>query len=289
MQLIEWPQFFEKTLSPQCDSFAEIFPAGNSSAVTVGIFDGVHLGHKALIEQVVSHNGTVPVVVTFRQSHHKKARGREHSGDILSFFQKMFVFENLGVSITIVIDFSDSFRHMSGAEFLRILSEHCGMSFMAVGSNFRCGYRLDTDAQAILEFNDKLGIKTSIVQPLTEAGVPVSSSRIRAAIAGGRLRDAEVMLGRPFAVDLSGALTGELAGASVSSAGKVSHCGITYDIAGQGRILPPPGRYKVLLFDKSHDSKSAGTPAEILVEKGNVIIGGDLAGASLERAEFLSL
>ncbi|MDR1803480.1 MAG: FAD synthetase family protein [Treponema sp.] len=274
MQIIEWPQFLEDT-SPL---------KGKSFAVTVGIFDGVHLGHRALIEAVVSQKErTVPVVITFRQGRYKKAVGVEkhYPGDILSFRQKMAIFESLGVAITIVVEFSESFRKMSGKEFLRILCEHGNMVFMAVGSNFRCGYRLDTDALAIQDFNSQRNIQTQIVQPLTEDGKTISSSQIRSAITCGKLREAAAMLGRPFTVDL---FETDIHANDDLTAGDY----LAYEVAGQGRLLPPPGRYEVLLLDKDCDH-SAGTPAEIRVEKGSILISEEDADAGIfhEYVEFL--
>jgi len=252
MLVIEWSQFLEEALPF----------GGKPSAITVGVFDGVHRGHKALIEQVVSQKEhAVPVAVSFKQ------------GDILTLRQKMAVFERLGVSITVIIEFSESFRRMRGADFLRILQEHGKMSFMAAGSNFRCGYQLDTDALTIKKLNADRNISTSIVQPLTEGGRPISSSHIRAAIARGRLKEANEMLGRPFTVDLSGAAVSHRDG------------GTAYDIAGRGGILPPPGRYKVLLLDKNCD-ESAGKPVDITVEDGNIIITENLTGVFPEYVEF---
>ena len=260
MQVIEWPQFLEET-SPL---------KGKPFAVTVGIFDGVHRGHKALIEAIVSQKErAVPVVITFRQGRYKKAigGGKDYPGDILSFRQKIAIFESLGITLTIVVEFSESFRRMRGTEFLRILSEHGNMIFMAVGSNFRCGYRLDTDALAIQEFNSRLNIQTRIMQPFTEDGKPISSSQIRDAITCGRLREAATMLGRPFTVDLPGDdLTAD---DDLAAAGYAA-----YDAAGQGRVLPPPGKYRVLLLGKDFDH-SAGVPAEIMVAEGSILIRND--------------
>jgi len=266
MLVIEWSQFLEEALPL----------GGNPSAITVGVFDGVHLGHKALIEQVVSQKKhAVPVVVCFRQSQHKEKNrdGREYPGDILTIRQKMDVFGSLGVSITIIIEFSEPFMRMRGADFLRILQEHGKMKFMAVGSNFRCGYQLDTDALTIKKLNAGLDIQTCIVEPLAEGGQPVSSSQIRAAIAQGNLKEANVMLGRPFTVDLFGVSVSHTAG------------GAAYDIAGRGGILPPSGKYQVLLLEKNCE-QSAGKPAEITIEDGSLIIAENLTGVFPEYVKF---
>jgi riboflavin kinase/FMN adenylyltransferase len=259
MKIIEWPEFLEETLPF----------GGKTSAITVGVFDGVHRGHKVLIERIVRHEGSVPAVITFRQSRYKKDRRlQEYPGDILSFRQKMAIFEDLGVHVVIVVEFSESFRRMSGAEFFRILLEHGRMSFLAVGSNFRCGYQLDTDAPLLREFTAEHNVPTDIVQPLTEASRPISSSELRSAIIRGKLKDAGIMLGRPFTVDLGGA--------SVSR----SACGITYDITGLGRVIPPPGKYQVVL----KNDRLVKKPAEILIENGAIIV--DDPDAHPEYVEF---
>ena len=183
MHLIKWQQFLETGL-PLNDK-----PA----SVTIGVFDGVHRGHRALIERVVSHNTEyVPVVFTFRENHKTGSREQE---DIQSFKERLTVFERLGIQITVVIDFTEEFRRMPGIEFLRILLEHGKVGFFAVGSGFRCGYQLDTDATAIERFFALRSIPVEIVPQVMEGELPISSSRIRAAIADGDTLKAQAMLG----------------------------------------------------------------------------------------------
>jgi riboflavin kinase/FMN adenylyltransferase len=178
----DWLQFTEKGL-----------PLENKlTSVTVGVFDGVHRGHQALIERVVSHNPDyIPVIFTFRQNH--KTQDAVHS-----FQQKLAIFERLGVKITVAIDFTESFRNMPGIEFLETIFKHGNIGFFAAGSGFRCGYQLDTDAEAIQKFFNFRGIPAEIVPEVTEGSLPISSSRIRTCISGGNLQLAESMLGRPY-------------------------------------------------------------------------------------------
>jgi len=182
MQVIEWRQFLEDGLP--CKE--------KLSSMTIGVFDGVHRGHRSLIEKVVSHNADyTPVVITFRQNHKKS----EHAHDIQTFRQKIEVLESMGVKITVVIEFTESFMRMPGIEFLEILLKHGNIGFLVVGSNFHCGYRLDTDAAAIQESFASRNIPLEIVPEVLEGGLPISSSRIRAAIANGDFPLAEKMLG----------------------------------------------------------------------------------------------
>jgi riboflavin kinase/FMN adenylyltransferase len=191
MKIIEWPRFLENGIP-----FRGKPPEQKFISVTIGVFDGVHRGHRCLIERVVSHNADyTPVVVTFRQNHKT-----EETGSLQTFHQKIEVLEQLGIKITLAIDFTESFRRMAGIEFLEILLKHGRIGFFAVGSAFRCGYRLDTDADAIQKFFSSHNIPSEIVPEVMEDGLPISSSRIRSAIAGGDFALAEKMLGRPLSM-----------------------------------------------------------------------------------------
>ena len=228
--MIEWPQFLENGLPAACTS------------MTIGVFDGVHRGHQALIERVVSHNeGNMPVVITFRQNH----KGEKYAGNIQTFRQKTAMFERLGLKITIVVNFTESFRHMTGIEFLELLLKHGKIGFFAVGANFRCGYGLDTDAAAIQRFFTSRDIPVEIVPEVMEDSQPISSSRIRSAIVSGNLLRAQAMLGHPYTLDLMGL---------------------------PESVLPPPGEYQVILHEKLPDRRSRGTKAAILIEKETVRI-----------------
>ncbi|MCL2601733.1 MAG: FAD synthetase family protein [Treponema sp.] len=269
MQIIEWQEFLLNPLPLNGKS---------SAAITVGVFDGVHRGHQALIRQVVERaDDSVPVVVTFKHSGFKKSGANGHGayqGNIVSFRQKMALFEHLGIAVTVVIEFCDSFSRTSGDDFLRILHEQGKMSFLTVGSNFRCGYQLDTDARAIQAFTSSRGIPAVIMPILAEGAVQISSSHIRAAIARGELQTAEAMLGYPFTVDLSG-------GATVADAGGA----FVYSIASRGCILPPPGTYAVNLLG---EQSGTSVKIEVCVDKGNIILAKNALPENVcfEYAEF---
>ncbi|MDR2964244.1 MAG: FAD synthetase family protein [Treponema sp.] len=182
MQIINWNEFLERGL-----------PSGKAS-MTVGVFDGVHKGHKALIEQILPKNvrNTVPVVITFREPVYKSEK---IPFIIQSFEEKAAALEALGVEVLIVIDFTEDFSRMTGREFLETLLAHAEIGFFAVGSNFRCGCGLDTDAKAIRDFFTDKGIPVEIVPEVLYNGFPISSSRIRTALAEGDIELAEVLIG----------------------------------------------------------------------------------------------
>jgi riboflavin kinase/FMN adenylyltransferase len=149
---------------------------------------------------------------------------------------------------------------MAGIEFLEILLKHGGIGFLVVGNNFRCGYRLDTKADEIQRFFASHNIPVKIVPEVMENSLPISSSRIRSAIISGDLSRAQAMLGYPYTIDLAD----------------------TQDI-----VLPPPGKYQVLLRSEDSLFEDSGTKAEIFIEDRTVRIPETLADSHWGFAEFL--
>ena len=192
MNIINWDQFIKTGLALTAQMK---HCANRKSSMTVGVFDGVHLGHQALLRQVVLHNaGYVPVVVTFRQN----PKANNGQKDILNFKQRLEMLENIGIQIAVVIDFTEDFKRMPGAEFLEILLRLGNPGFFTVGSNFRCGYKLDTNAEKIKSFFASCNIPAEIIPEVMEGSSPISSSRIRTAIAAGDMQLAEKMLNRQY-------------------------------------------------------------------------------------------
>ncbi len=171
LRVIEWPSFLDDSPPDFC------------SAMAIGVFDGVHLGHQALIERIV-RRGPNPTVVTFRENPKKvlsRIAGTETSGqykrNIYSLKQKIEIFDSLGVKFLVLIDFSEEFSKLKGREFLDLLGNNGKMAFLAVGSNFRCGFAQDTDAVLAKKVNEEKGIPTELIMPVYSAGSrPVSSS-----------------------------------------------------------------------------------------------------------------
>jgi len=194
MQVIDWEQFLKNGLPLN----------EKKTSMTVGIFDGVHLGHQALLKRVVSYNADyIPVVLTFKDNHKTKiSEDTDNYKDIQSFKERIDKFKSLGIQITIVIDFNEEFKHMPGIEFLKLLLNHGSVGFFAAGSNFRCGFKMDTNAEAIKKFFASHNVCAEVVPdvcyPLDDSkgSKPISSSRIREAIAAGNIELAEKMLER---------------------------------------------------------------------------------------------
>ena len=175
-------------------------PCRQALALTIGVFDGVHRGHQALIQKVLDiagrgNNPRAATVVTFRQHPLSVLNPAAFAGDIFTLEQKLRAFEELGVEQTILIDFSGDFSTISGRDFISLLIQGRPASFIALGRNFRCGFRQDTGAPEIQATASALGIETWIASPLMDGEMPVSSSRIRRALASGDFAEARRLLG----------------------------------------------------------------------------------------------
>lgn len=207
-----------------------------AAAATIGVFDGLHLGHAALVRRVVEKApGLVPVAFTFK-GNPKRQTGR-HAGlaDLFSLRQRLEALDAAGLALCVLIDFSGNFSKLAGSEFVSILVESFGVRSFVIGSDFRCGYRHSTDAPALRLAAGGLGAETDIVDPVSLGGSPVSSSRIRAAVTEGRTDLALAMLGRPYTVDLRDSRIVPVDGNDVVS------------LAGLGVAVPREGIYGVTL------------------------------------------
>jgi len=249
MHILEWDNFVREGIAGP----------GNAAktAITVGIFDGVHRGHRVLIDKIISHDSNfLPVIITFKNTPKKTG---SYTGDIISFRHKLEIFEELGVALVITADLNESFRHIGGTEFLRILQEQGRMGFLTVGSSFRCGFRQDTDAAAIRQLNAEKNIPAEIAGILTENGLPISSSRIRDAVSKGRFREAENMLGRPYVLDLRNA---------DFPAGSNADGFLRVNAGSLGYVLPPQGTYNV----KLHLTNGIKIHSEVCLEGGFIYV-----------------
>ncbi|MDR0723530.1 MAG: FAD synthetase family protein [Treponema sp.] len=247
------------------------------TAMTIGVFDGIHRGHQALIAKTLQ-KGFIPTVITFRQSPKRILSPKTYGGDIVSLAQKLVIFEDLGVSQTILIDFSENFSTLKGQEFIDALIRQGKLAYLVIGSNFRCGYRLDTDAARISAMNADRGIITEVVPPVEEDALPVSSSRIRAAIVAGDFIRARASLGRNVAIDVGGI-------PSISGTE-----GLVFDFTASYRVIPPEGRYKVVVYEQRGKNAGKGTEVEITVDAGKICIPSDgRVPSQVGYIEFVSL
>ena len=171
--------------------------------VAVGTFDGVHVGHQALISRAVSlarEAGASAVVFTF-QNHPLSVLAPERAPSALtSSRERRRIFEALGVDLVVEERFTPELASLSAEDFLARLADTLAPRAIVVGENFSFGAGGRGTPDFLLARGKAMGIGVEKVPLLRRAGETVSSTRIRALLSAGDLRFAGELLGRPFAL-----------------------------------------------------------------------------------------
>ncbi len=168
------------------------------TAVCIGKFDGVHMGHKKLIEKVVAQKsaGLIPTVFTFDPSPEELFSG-VHSNPIYTRFRKQELLEELEIELVIEYPLTFETAAVDPVEFVeKILVESLHMRYIAAGPDLSFGKGGKGDKAVIEGLSLRLGYKVEIIDKVEYEGEDISSSRIREAIDRGELNRAERMLGR---------------------------------------------------------------------------------------------
>lgn len=183
----------------------ESYPAGAAAVVgTIGNYDGVHLGHQAILRSVVdaarrAERGSV--LITFEPHPLTVVAPERKPRLIQTRRQKLERLEASGLDAVLILRFDADLASLSGEEFFsQVLSGPVRFEAIHVGSNFRFGRRREGDVDMLRVLGERHGFGVVAVSPMTlERGV-VSSSAVRKAIEDGEVGLATEMLGRPYAL-----------------------------------------------------------------------------------------
>ncbi len=167
------------------------------TAVTIGVYDGVHLGHQHVLRSLEAF-GLPVVVATFRQ-HPISVIHPDSAPPLLTTVERRLeLLADYGVAAVALIDFDDDFRRLAAEEFVEnLLVARLQARRVAVGSGFRFGYRQLGDVALLRTLGNRHGFAIDDVNILEE-GVPVRSTVIRALLREGHVATAGRLLGRPF-------------------------------------------------------------------------------------------
>lgn len=178
------------------------------TAITVGNFDGLHLGHQKILHSVRERaraTGLRAAVITFDPHPMRVLRPDRAPQMIQTLSQRLAGFEQMGLDAALVLRFDQALSLVSAEEFIeRILVGGLRAGAILVGANFRFGHRGAGDVRLLGEFGKRDGFDVEIVPPVEVGGQIVSSTAIRGAVASGDVAGAIPLLGRAFS------LTGEI-------------------------------------------------------------------------------
>ncbi len=220
------------------DRLEEVPSAVRGGAVTIGNFDGVHLGHARIIDRLVAKArqvGGAAVVFTFDPPPVRLLRPQEAPAPLSWTARKVALLAGLGVDAVIAFPTTRQFLQLSARQFFEeIVVRRLAAQAMVEGANFFFGRDRSGDIQTLARFCTEAGIALEVVEPVVVDGEVVSSSRIRQLVAAGQVRKAARLLGRPY----------RIRGQVIRGAGRGKRLGFpTANLDGITTLVPAEGIY----------------------------------------------
>ena len=173
------------------------------TVVTIGAFDGLHIGHQKIISEAVrsaEEMGGESAVVTF-DPHPSTVLSRNPQSLLLSLSKKLSMLESFGVDVCLIINFSRSFRELSPHDFvMKTLAGHLKAKLIVIGFNYVFGKGRKGNAEFLSETGKKYGFEVRQVEPVRADGETVSSTRIRQLVREGNVERTGAFLGRAYEI-----------------------------------------------------------------------------------------
>ncbi len=174
------------------------------SVVTIGTFDGIHLGHSDIINYVVSEaeeKNAESFVVTFEPHPRIVVQGNGDIKILTALEEKAALFEKLNVKNLLVIEFNREFAQISYDEFVKsYLIDRINAEHLVIGHDHHFGKNRGGNEESLLNLSKSLGYRLTVIPAVSVDGIQVSSSKIRNALEAGNLESANRMLGRNYSV-----------------------------------------------------------------------------------------
>jgi riboflavin kinase/FMN adenylyltransferase len=171
--------------------------------VSIGNFDGVHLGHRALIDRchALSSTGDAVAVVTFEPLPRAYFDPASAPQRLSSPVERIRLLDGAGVDLVWTMRFGQALAQVGAEDFVReVLVEELGARHVVTGDDFRFGHRREGDLQMLRELGQRYGFASLVVATVMQGGRRVSSGAVREALAAGDFGAAAEMLGRPYAI-----------------------------------------------------------------------------------------
>jgi riboflavin kinase/FMN adenylyltransferase len=171
--------------------------------VTIGTFDGIHLGHKALLERLCAHASRLSrpaMVLTFEPMPREYLRPENPPARLTSWRERWHILGSCCIDYMCVLRFDERLRNLSGESFAGLLASQLHAHLVVVGHDFRFGRNGQATASSLAASGSMLGFGVDVVPPVLERGERVSSSAVREALSRGDFELATSWLGRPYSM-----------------------------------------------------------------------------------------
>jgi riboflavin kinase / FMN adenylyltransferase len=171
--------------------------------VTIGTFDGIHLGHQALLQRLEEHAARLSaptVLLTFEPTPREYLAPDAPPARLTSFRERWRVLGGMGLGYLLLLRFGEGLRNLSGEDFAGLLAREVGAKAIVVGHDFRFGCNGEATAPMLADAGRRLGFEVDVVPPVMLDGARVSSSGVREALGRSDFALAGRWLGRPYSM-----------------------------------------------------------------------------------------
>lgn len=175
---------------------------GREASIALGNFDGVHLGHAAVVRAAHAARPDVPrAVLTFQPHPREFFRPQDPPFRLTQPAERADALAALGVDILYELRFDADFSHITGEDFItNVLHQGLGAAHLACGADFAFGHRRSGDISLLTKRAEELGIGLTVVPAVADAQGPISSGRVRRLLQDGYPERAALLLGRPYSI-----------------------------------------------------------------------------------------
>ncbi|MDI6814757.1 MAG: bifunctional riboflavin kinase/FAD synthetase [Dehalococcoidales bacterium] len=219
--------------------------------LTIGVFDGVHLGHKYLISQLKEHasrQNLLSGVVTFHQHPQEVLSPQTRLPFLTDLTERTNLLKNEGIDAIITLSFTHELAQLSARQFISLLKKYLRMRGVVIGPDFALGRNREGNTNTLHRLGQDMNFSVTVISPIVISGEVVSSTAIRKALTDGDMKRVHNMIGRPFS----------LHGRVITGAGRGIELGFptaNLDID-QEQALPADGVYATWAYidDKAYQS-----------------------------------
>jgi riboflavin kinase/FMN adenylyltransferase len=172
--------------------------------ITVGVFDGVHLGHQHLLRRLkakAADKSLLSGVVTFKRHPLETIAPNRQVTYLTSLAERLDLLKSQGIDILVPLTFDADLANLSAKEFVDLLKSHLRMKGLLIGPDFTLGKGKGGNAATLSDLGKELDFTVDIAPPLQSDGLVVSSTAIRQALADGDMEKATRLLGRHFSLN----------------------------------------------------------------------------------------
>ena len=185
------------------EELAKVKPQ-KDTLLTIGVFDGVHLGHQRLLTHLrdeARKKNWLSGVVTFK-SHPRVVLSSENELLWLSNVEtRIDLFRDLGIDVIVVLHFTSELARLTARRFVQLLKEYLKMRGLVIGPDFALGRGREGDADKLRLLGQEMGFSVEVIPPVVVDGQVVSSSAIRQALTQGDMKKVERLFGRFFSLN----------------------------------------------------------------------------------------